>query len=238
MTKYDYTKFQRVFELAVEEGDVEVVKHALEHGLDIFGGLSGGVNALVQSARRGHVGVMQLLSEAGVRDTGAALMCAIRFYRRNSVMFLLKHYETCSLNYVDGTRTGVSLLFKTIELFRYSFSPKLLHWLVSAGVPTKARVTVVQHPAAGAGREKFTPRELVDFYKDAYTREEAPTLFAIDKLLKQEEAVHAVSWLWPAVDWRWPSKKATPIPVHVVRRSRSSTSRVVLSGLVRYINKS
>lgn len=234
---YDYTIFEQVFELAADEGDVDGVKRVLQHGLDICGGASRGVNVLIRSARRGHVGVMQLLSEAGVRDTGEALMCAIRFNRRNSIMFLLKQYERYSLNYVDGTRAGVKLLFKTIELFRYSFSPKLLHWLVGAGVPTKARVTVVQHPAAGAGREKLTARELVDIYEDTYTREEAPTLYAIDKVLKQEEAIHAVSWLWPSVDWRWPSKKRPPIPVHVERRSNRSTSRVVLSGLVNYIKK-
>lgn len=182
----------------------------------------------VCAAEQGHTQLLDVLSEAGVRDTGEALMRAISLKKRNSTMFLIRQYDRYNLNYVNNTRTGVTLLFKVLEYFEDCFSPKLVRWLMDAGVNTDTRVALVQ---PGVPQRFITPRELIDEFKRVYTREGVPALYAIDTLLKQEAAAKALDWLWPRVETVNRRRKATV----VVRIYRPTTPNVALRALLRYI---
>ena len=235
MSTIPITSLEAAFELVSDQGSVDGVKLALEHGLDICGGPSRGLAALHNATRGGHVEVMRVLTDAGVRDTScSALVVALFLGRRDATRFLLKHYKRNSISDVYGT---MSLMFTIIHNSQWSFSPKMVRWLIDAGVNTKVVAKPVECGSWVFVGEGKTPREVLDGLKAKHPPEQAPMLHAIDRLLHQEAAVHAKSWLWPGVDWRWPSKKGPPIPVHIVRRSGSSTSRVVLSGLSNYTKK-
>lgn len=221
-----------------EAGEIANVAKCLEHGLDVCGGEDRGVYALSDAAAKGHVGVLGVLSEAGVRDSGEALMRAISVKNRDSIMFLVKHYENHSLTHLlRDTRTGVLILFKVLEYFYDPLSPKLVRWLIGVGANTTPKVTIVQ---PGGVSTIYTARELVGWYKRKHNREEVPTLYAIDQLLKQEEAVKALSWRWPRdlCLCRSGRKKQECVRFRVKFLSRNTTSRVVLQGLLRYTRKS
>ena len=222
-----------------EAGDVADVEKLLKHGLELCGGEDRGVCALTVAAEKGHRRVLELLSGAGVRDDGEALMRAIIVKNRDSIMFLVKHYERHSLAHVlRDTRTGVLILFKVLEYFSDPLSPRLMHWLVGVGANTAPRVLVFQR---GGVAIKSTARELVASLKQKHTREEVPTLYAMDRLLKQEEAVKALSWRWPGCECSSCISKRTRdsrVLSRAVYMSRNATSRVVLQGLLRYTRKS
>ena len=227
------TSLQAFLKNAARAGDIASVREALQHGLNVCGGADGGVDAFVCAAEEDHTEVLDVLCEAGVRDTGEALMRAISLKKRDSTMFLLKQYERDSLNHVNNTRTGVLLMFKVLEYFDDYFSAKLFRWLMDAGANTEARVSLVQsvdEPAL-----VITARELVDRFKGVHSREECPALYLIDKLLKQEVATKALSWLWPYEhEVRAPPCKCTHIRIW---RQKTVTSPVALRSILRYMRK-
>lgn len=234
---YRHHPLVKVLELVVGEGDIDGVKKILEHGLDLCGGPSGGVDALAKAAHGGHVGIMAVLSEHGVKDSGRALLCAIDSRQKDSIMFLLEQYDRDSLDYVKR-RMGMvsSLLFFIIKSRNdfVHFAPKLVRWVIDRARPEGdfRRPTVSFQPIGTAQIEVAST--LVGAREGG-----EQTLRAISRLLKQAKAVHAVSLLWPRVVWLGPGKKkkAQAPSVSIVRRTRLGTSRVVLGGLFRYARK-
>lgn len=210
----------------VASGDVAAVQKAVDgFGLEVCGG----ADAFVCAAEEGHTQVLDVLSEAGVRDAAEALMRAISLKQRSSIKFLVRQYERHSLTYLQGTRTGVTILFKVLEYFEDCFSPKLAYWLIESGVNLDTRVALVQ--GGNIARRYITARELVSEFRTVHSRESVPTLYAIERTMKQQEAVQALSWLWPSVN---PKKRSQRVVVRIVR---NRTARVALRGLLRYMEK-
>lgn len=215
-----------LLEDAARAGEVGAVREFLnEPGFD----LRDGFHAFVCAAEEGHIQVLDVLSQAGVRDTGEALMRAISLKKWDSAVFLFRQYDRFNLNHINNTRTGVSILFKALEYFQDCFSPKLLRWLMDAGANTHARVKLVQ---PGLPCRFITPRELIDEFKRVDTRQSVPSLYAIDNLLKQEAGVLARDWLWPKDKTGRKSKNTV-----AVRIVLPTTPHVALSALFKYTRK-
>ena len=223
------------FEKAAVLGHYDAVQRMLaDPGLDVCGGASRGVKALELAAGTDQVEVMQLLAEAGVRDTGSALASAIIVAKRNSINFLLKQYERDSLDHVNKG-SGPTLLICAIRNYKYKFAPKLVRWLLDSGASTTRIVTMVD--ADGIQVHRGTARACMRFEKATQVvGGNGGKLEAIGRLLKQEDAVHAISWVWPRIEEAIPTTTTTMV-LPLVRRSREATSRVALRGILRYSKK-
>lgn len=179
---------------------------------------------------------MQLLTAAGVRDTGIAFICAVIQKIRNSIIFLRKQYERDSLDHINkgNQSSGPTLLICAIRNNEYRFAPKLVRWLLDAGASTTAKVTM--EDPDGYEVYRGTAQECMRSERATQVvGENGGRLDAIGRLLLQEDAVHANSWLWPQNSSRKDSGRITTMAL--VRRNCRATSRVVMGGLFRYSGK-
>lgn len=221
-------------DIAAAEGHEHVVRWMLcRGGLNICGGKSKGVRALTASAENGHVEVMQVLTDAGVRDTGEALRMAILCAQVDPVRILLKQYEIFCLDYINNKKYGKTLLTNAIEGYKHESAPRIVRWLLDAGASTTSRASRVY-----LDEFSYTPVEWT-YRLQLYREDHMEILEAVRRPLLQEHAVHAKSWLWgntdtESIDTIHPT---TPMALRLVRRSRGDTSRVVLRGLSRYCRK-
>ena len=224
-------------EKASARGHYDAVQRMLSRvGFEGCGGASRGVKALEFAACADQVEIMELLTEAGVRDTGKAFTCAVIGKHRKSIIFLRKQYKRDSLDHVNkgNKSSGPALLILAIQNYRYKFAPKLVRWLLDAGASTTTRVTMVDDD--GYEVHRGTALECVRIQRLAPVKNSG-RLDAIGRLLQQEEAIHANSWAWPRKT-QSPKKKSGPITtMALVRKNSSDTSRVVLRGLLRYSGK-
>lgn len=222
------------FDDAVVRGRCATVKAMLDrYGVPVVGGVTRGARALRLAATCEHVEVMRILLQHGVEHTGPALGWSIVHANTTCIEFLMKRTP-----FVDES-SGPTLAVCTILSYRYNFSLKLFRWLLDAGARTDIPVTVM---SSSTVLHRGTARECVEnCYKTASDKDSKSTpclrINAIRHLLLREEAVHAVSWQYPARTL----KASNPIPtlrhIKLVRRSRASTSGVALLALRRYTSK-
>ncbi|CAN0135695.1 unnamed protein product [Pylaiella littoralis] len=191
-------------DMAAQDGHTEVVRELVQQvGIKGCGGRSGGAEALRLAAEEQHMGIMAILTEAGVRDTrtAAALSGATEYGRTAAVKFLLCQQKTSAQSAYVNARdpNGASPLLSSIAGCRPS-SPRIVRLLIDAG----AGLTSFQNMGncVGWGR---SPLELTTcMLRDKIveetraTEEQLQTLEAIRSLLLRVEAVYAVSWLWPS----------------------------------------
>ena len=240
---------------AAQYGHVGVVRELMKgRGIRGCGGSSGGVDALELAAREQHLEIMKLLTDAGVVDTGIALIGAASYGREGSVKLLLRQQQRLGKDekaYVNTRdRFGFTALMCSIEACRSS-SPRLVRILVNAGVDTTSPVRVTDTP--GGGVIVSSPVDYVVHLvrnkkidgRDA-TEEQLDRLEAVRRLLLRVDAVHAVSWLWPgnvspaglAVEDSSTAKtssKTQPTPMLPIMRRRARRRGVVLPTLFRWV---
>eukprot|EP00903_Cladosiphon_okamuranus_P012099 g11354.t1 len=245
-------------DVAAGKGHSEVVHELLQQvGIKGCGGDSGGVDALCAAAVKAqHLGIMAMLTNAGVVDTGKALMGAVGGVREASVKFLLQQRRTTSglLGYANSA--VYMPLYFSIEVFPTAeglpllISPRVVRLLLDAGADT---TLPLRFPGNRRVREfNGTPLALVD--RDIRekkvggldaTKEQMDRLEAVRRLLLRVEAVHAVSWLWgsPAaalVGGNLQRKSrtdaaSTPLGRMLpILRRRAGRRRVLLAALFRY----
>lgn len=196
--------------VAALHGHSEVVLELLQHlGIEGCGGESRGLNALSVAAQGNHVGIMAMLADAGVVDTGEALVVACRWGGEPTVKFLLQQHQqhqqqgtiegNSYVNTADGL--GRTALLYIVENSRSS-SPRIVRRLVDAGADTTSTFQL-KYSRGGEVIFDGTPLALTTSMlcservrgKDA-TEEQLNGLARIQRLLLQAEAVHAMSWLW------------------------------------------
>lgn len=190
-------------DVAAQNRHTDVVIDLIQQvGIEGCGGVSGGINALCMAAKNGHVGIMVILTDAGVVDTGEALCVAAESALEESVKFLLQKQQQKGWaspargGYVNATVTGRTPLGCSID----ACSPRVARCMLDAGADTTWRVL---HSTKVRFKSDETPlaytvdfmRELTDEGKDA-NEEKLHKLEAIRRMLLQVDAVHAVSWLW------------------------------------------
>ncbi|CAN0364111.1 unnamed protein product, partial [Ectocarpus sp. 8 AP-2014] len=166
-------------------------------------GSSGGVRALQQAAQFKNLDIMVILTNAGVVDTGLALVVAAGYGGEAPLKFLLEQARARkTMNgaaYVNARdRGGVTPLLGGIQNYR----PRVVRLLVEAGADTTSPVAVRNQLG---GDVSITPLDLtMNLVRDKVkvarrgpaSPEQLHKLEAIRRLLLRVEAVHAVSWLW------------------------------------------
>ncbi|CAN0352965.1 unnamed protein product [Pylaiella littoralis] len=190
---------------------VEVVHELIQQlGLDGCGGESGGANALLHAGFVGHMGIIAMLTDAGVVDTGVALNAAASKGNEAAVKFLLRQKEG-DTTYGDSYVTPAGIFVRTSPLITCIFNccsgaPRVARLLVDAGIDTTSAVRLTTTDGRNAVFDD-TPKNLViDTLRKLHAGgggagegQQRSRLEAIRRLLLQVEAVHATSWLWPKV---------------------------------------
>lgn len=192
--------------LAAGRGYSELVQELIKHaGIECCGGASAGVDALAWAAQEQHIHTMEILTDAGVVDTGLALYSAASWGGEVSVKFLLrKQRERLAAGdraYASSSCGPLPPVYGSIGHCR-SFSPKVVRMLVDAGIEPTSTVTwkgekdeelTISSPLACTN--EFLRRKKLTSGEDA-TEEQLHTWQGIRRFLMRVEAVHALSWLW------------------------------------------
>lgn len=181
---------------------------------------------------------MQLLVDAGVKDTGVSMLFATHLCQKRSIRFLMRLYEEQSLSHVKYD-SGSSLLIGCIKMHDSlgNFGPKMMRWLLDSGANTTKSLIVMDlnlkvHVNVG------TPRKFLAHEISGHDGDKPPALTAIDRLLNQEEAVHAKSWLWVASDTQKKKKRIKRLPLSPSTiLVNCSGSKVVSRAMLRYTRK-
>lgn len=194
-------------DVAAEHGHSCVVRELTRQGVR-GGGPSGGVQALQIAAKSQHVDTMAVLRDAGVVDTGAALILAADYGKLASINFLLKQGggkatgEASYVNFRDPF--GRTALVAAITCER-STGTRIARFLVDAGAHTSSALRISGTAVFGDLIFDDTPLALTarnlrekKAFRNPAAEGQLCQLEATHRLLLQVEAVHAVSWLWPS----------------------------------------
>ena len=190
---------------AVYNGHCEAARELVQQlGISMCGGPTGGMQALELAAETSRADIMGVLMDAGVVDTGMALVVAAELCREASVKFLLERHKRGNTRRGSGyvnhrSKSGRTALFNAIVSKRPS--PRIARMLIDAGADGASPVRVLD---TGGVLNTMTPLELTaDMFKEKSKREtnddaeeRRNRLDAIRRLLLQLDAVHARSWLW------------------------------------------
>ena len=239
---------------AASSGHAKVVNELIQQvGIEGCSSASGGVYALRVAAREQFVDIMTLLADAGVVDTGEALMDAAKSGHEAGVKLLLVRQERRGVDgaaYVNApNELGQTSLFFAIGFGRCS--PRVVRLLVDAGADATSAARGTETPG-GEVVSSDTPLDFANRIlrtkkvdgKDA-TEEQLHGLEGIRRLLLRVDAVHAVSWLWPndapiigraAEGSRKDKIASTPLGKMLpALRRRASMSGVQLGSLIRCV---
>eukprot|EP00752_Nemacystus_decipiens_P016565 g14805.t1 len=222
-------------DMAAMLGHLEVVRALVQEvGIEGCGGASGGVDALGLAAEKDHLDVMVVLTDAGVVDTGDALVQAAGWGSEVMVKYLLRQQQQMQQQETGrGERTGMDAYVSATDdmgltpilssiLHCRSHAARVVRLLVDAGADTTSPVHVV-----GDREIHDTPlNHLETAIATLSARSKAAggndaiqqmlsTLKAIRRLLLQVGAVHAVSWLW---------QSGAPLITHDASAGTSSTN--------------
>lgn len=205
-------------DLAAQDGYTCMVREMIrQRGVEGCVGADGGAQALLMAAQNGHVETMAILADAGVVDTGTALLVAAARADLAAVRLLLQQRKlqgpsTDVVGYINMRQSnGHTPLFCSIDAVpdadgvHQPISPRVARMLIDAGADTTSALRVTN-----VGGDIFfcgTPlayackclREKEVGGKDA-TEKELRRLETARRLLLRVEAVRAASWLWRADD--------------------------------------
>eukprot|EP00752_Nemacystus_decipiens_P005121 g4646.t1 len=243
-------------DVAAQNGHLGVVRELIqEFGIKGCGGASGGVDALACAAQE-QVEVMEMLTNAGVVDTGVALLTAAENAGEAAVKFLLQQMRWTTRReraaYLNTRgRTGYTPLFAAIVSTKPS-SARVVRLLADAGADTASCVLLTDirgmvffHDTPLAFTNRFLARKNPGG-EPTGTEDELRSLEASRRVLLRLEAVHATSWLWKSCS---PSaahaagEGTTGSPVAQVAsmlsilRQRTRRSRLLLAAMLRHSNK-
>lgn len=240
---------------AAIKGHSEVVRELVQQcGIEGCGGASKGVQALEMAAINRYPDIMALLTDAGVVDNGEALISAVRCNSEQSVKFLLQRKEGKSTGdqaaYVNcEDKRRLTPLLCALGVGSFPSSPRIVRFLVNAGVDTEWAIVTVETETGAANDTPLdlTNRMLRDKKIERHAKElmekQLVRLDGIRRLLLRVEAVHAGSWLWPVdtpsilrtaegttrtVTVSTPLRRMLPL-----LRRRARRPRVLLAALVR-----
>ena len=240
-------------DVAADNGHSEVVRE-LVHQVRIegCGGASRGRDALCIASQHQHLDILIMLTDAGVADNGRALFKAAAHDRELSAKFLLQQRKGDEAAYVNYRNDhGLRPLLLAMGMAG-SPSPRFVRLLVDAGADTTLAVRITDteggvlffsKTALATASRMLREKRIAD--KDA-TEEQLHRLEGVRRLLLRVDAVHAVSFLWPAAI---PSivaaaaegtsrKVVTSTPLRImlpILKRRARTPRVLLAALFRLV---
>ena len=239
-------------DMAVYGGHIDVVREAVQQvgirGITGCGGMDEGFEALHTAVRCDQsLGIMAILTDAGVVDDGTCLVAAAEAGNEAVVKFLLQQeaepprfYHPLGIAYTDVGRRGVTALGACAK-HCHPCSSRIAQLLIEAGADTTL-ILISGRPDAKmfcgtalALAVKYRDERMIE--GEPVTNEQLDSLEAIRRLLLRVEAVHATSWLWPsdvpvaveAVEGTiTPSTTLTPLRRMLPSSRRRATRRVVL----------
>ncbi|CAM9961801.1 unnamed protein product, partial [Pylaiella littoralis] len=248
--------------MAVYNGHLEVVRELVHwYGIDRCTS-DGGALALTTAASRKHVDIVTFLCDAGVVDKeGVALCAAIEGCSEACVYLLLRRQggnaNTVTRAYVNmahGTlpETYDDFVFQETPLVSTfnlgSFhAPRFARLLLEAGADATSGVRFPCDSDEGEEDEGFigTPLDLATSYFRRFSpmrvhREMVLGLKGVIRLLRQEEAVHAVSWAWPIDTGRSAERASRKKSTSIARmlpllKRRAAKPRVLLAAMSRCV---
>ncbi len=243
-------------DVAAGKGHLDIVQELIqEHGIEGCGGASGGVAALARAAQYEHVDIMELLTNAGVVDTGGALLAAACCGMEFSVKFLLQQWKRNASSRENGTgyldvrrrSSGRTPLLNSM----LACSPRITRMLVDAGADTSTAIHLSIGEKVYFDGTPLAYTELCLANKNAggedATESQLQSMEAIRRLLMRVEACHAVSWLWASNAHAVPraasesagaASAATSTPLVSmlpILRRRAGRPRVLLAALSRWV---
>ncbi|CAB1100310.1 unnamed protein product [Ectocarpus sp. CCAP 1310/34] len=249
---------------AVYNGHLKVVSELVHwYGTDRCTN-DGGVLALATAASRKHVDIVTFLCDAGVVDTEGVALCAAIEGCSEACVYLLLRRQGGNINV--STRAYVNMAHGTLPETYDDFvfqetplvstfnlgsfhAPRFARLLLEAGADATSGVRFPCDSDEGEEDEDFigTPLELATSYFRRFSpmrvhREMVRGLKGVIRLLRQEEAVHAVSWTWPIDTGRSVERASRKKSTSIARmlpllKRRAAKPRVLLAAMSRYNNK-
>lgn len=193
-------------DVAAQKGFTQAVREFLRLGIDACGGETRGQMALHMAAKYQHVGIMAMLCDAGVVDTGrpvvemGKVLCdAVDMGRSRSVKFLLeREWPAHEGSYVDCVN---DYRCTPLIIGTSAAHPKVVRLLVDAGADVTAGrsmsfvngvVVHYEQPLAMVEREL----DWRSHRQRRATDEEMHRMEAIRRMLLRVDSIRAGSWLW------------------------------------------
>ncbi|CAN0388182.1 unnamed protein product, partial [Pylaiella littoralis] len=244
--------------MAVYNGHLKVVRELVHwYGTDRCT-CDGGALALATAVSRKHVDIVTFLCDAGVVNTEGVALCAAIEGCSEACVYLLLRRQGGNAN--TGTRAYVNMdhgtLPETYDEFVFQETPMVSTFhLGSFHAPRFARLLLEARADATSGirfpcdsdegeeDEGFigTPLDLATSYFRRFSpmrvhREMVRGLKVVIRLLQQEEAVHAVSWLWPIDTGRSAERVSRKKSTSIARmlpllKRRAAKPRVLLAAM-------
>lgn len=198
-------------EIASEYGNLDIVQELVQlFGIRGCGGPSGGVDALANAVEIGHVGMVALLLDAGVVDTGEALFLA-NHHGNCAVMKILVQRRWGDSEYLSGAgcigkwlsgepETFIQTPLGRNVTFCKPSSPRLAHFLIEAGASIVDWAGPQElHPfkSTPIGRLNQLIREKTTGVFEPATQAQLYAQNALLRVIVRADAVTAYSWLWP-----------------------------------------
>ncbi|CAM9221525.1 unnamed protein product [Ectocarpus sp. 8 AP-2014] len=246
--------------MAVYNGHLKVVRELVYwYGIDRCTS-DGGALALATAASRKQVDIVTFLCDAGVVDKEGVALCAAVEGCSEACVYLLLRRQGGNAN--TGTRAYVNMdhgtlpgtydefvfqdtpLVSTFNLGSFH-APRFARLLLEAGADATSGVRFPCDSDEGEEDEGFigTPLDLATSYFRRFSpmrvhHEMVRGLKGVIRLLRQEEAIHAVSWLWPIDTGRSAERVSRKKSTSIVRmlpllKRRAAKPRVLLAALSR-----
>ena len=190
-------------DVAVQEQSIHIVEALIQHaGVDGCGGVSAGLQSLVNASATGQLRIMSILLDAGVMDNGSALRSATSEGQIKPVQLLLDRRAGDVEQYVNsGGPRYVTLECFSPESLATTTCCKVMRVLLEAGADTA--VPFVVEFQDGLKAELNNLEHFADYLLTSaagpVNERKLCNLKALRRLVMQKEAVTACSWLWPAV---------------------------------------
>ena len=187
-------------------GHTNVIRELLKQaGIGGCGGATRGHTAFLMASFNQRMEIMDMLIDTGVVGTGEALINATEHGHEGVAKYLLKKFGrmvTSGRAYVDARDAeGRTPLLVSVAACRPP-SPRMVRLFIDAGADTSAAVRVDTKSAVAFVTPVAYATSLLLAVKregKVITEQERNTLEAVRSLLLREEAVHAISWVWPRV---------------------------------------
>lgn len=120
-------------DVAAQGGHTEIVREFIRRlGVTACGGASRGVEAFRLAAWFQHLGIMAMLADAGVVDTGPALTCAASYGREAELKFLFQQRKPTPEYLNNRDQTNRTPAYRCVS-FCSPNSPRVLRVLIDAG---------------------------------------------------------------------------------------------------------
>lgn len=229
------------FDVAAQEGHLGVIQEFLERFEIDECSRQGGIGALEAAAYMNRVDIATFLCDKGVVDTGGTALCSAIEGRSEACLKLLVerrggHSHLLTRDYVNIDNACDNPLLCSFDTGR-GYAPRIAKFLLDHGADTASNVRFVIDGSCAIDDTPLVAAKLTlgheQTHFDIQDKEGVDGLKGVIRVLQQEAAVHANSWLWKA-DFERAKSTIRPLPAFKIRPGKP---KVLLAGLDKYCKK-